>query len=177
MCLAMIICLLYLAFDKFKQTYQEDLDTFEIGYLLGGCFVLAILLHPHLNNRPLFDTMWTLALYVDVFAMMPQLWMIAKLETGDSVDALNAHYIMAIAASRAVSLYFWYYGFREFAPKDGSFNLTGWAIMVSHVIQMLLLLDFVAMYVKACVKGCFRAINTGEYSPPTGLHMNEVYNL
>merc|ERR1719506_434207 len=128
MSLVMIITLLYFAFSRYRSTYQEDQDTFEIGYLLGGCFVLAVLLHPHLNGRPMFDTMWTLALYVDVFAMMPQLWMVAKLEVGAELEALNAHYIAAIAASRGVSLYFWFYGFREFAPRNGGFNLTGWTI-------------------------------------------------
>merc|ERR1719247_3036735 len=165
MSLAMTLALLYLTYSRYNSTYQEDLDTFDIGYLLGGCFILAVLLHPNLNSRPMFDTMWTLALYVDVFAMMPQLWMVAKLEVGAELEALNAHYIAAIAASRAVSLYFWYHGFKEFAPKDGSFNLTGWAIMAAHVIQMLLFVDFVAMYVKACVKGCIRSMNTGHYQP------------
>merc|ERR1719265_2017222 len=155
----MILALLYLTYSRYNSTYQEDLDTFDIGYLLGGCFILAVLLHPNLNSRPMFDTMWTLALYVDVFAMMPQLWMVAKLEVGAELEAVNFHYIAAIAASRAVSLYFWYHGFREFAPKDGSFNLTGWAIMGAHVIQVLLFVDFVAMYVKKCVKGCVGAIN------------------
>ena len=29
------------------------------------CFCLAVLIHPDLNNRPLFDSVWTAALYVD----------------------------------------------------------------------------------------------------------------
>merc|ERR1719265_1555404 len=99
----------------------------------------------------MFDTLWTYALYVDVFAMMPQLWMVAKLEVGVEIEALNSHYIAAIAASRLVNLYFWYHGFQELKPKDGGFNLTGWAIMIAHIIQCLLLVDFVAFYVKACV--------------------------
>merc|ERR1719498_1358412 len=90
--------------------------------------------------------------------------MVGKLKSGASADALNCHYIMAIAASRGASLYFWYYGFREFAPKDGSFNLTGWAIMCATVIQCLLLLDFVVFYVKACVKSGVKAIQTGQYA-------------
>merc|ERR1719456_2229175 len=178
MSLVTVVCVLYHVYYRYSATYQSDQDTFEIGYLLSGCFVLAVLLHPHLNSRPLFDTLWTFALYVDVFAMMPQLWMLAKMERGAQLDGLNAHYIAAIAASRAVSLYFWYYGFREFAPKDGSFNLTGWAIMGAHVIQMLLFVDFVVIYVKSCIKGCFKVIQTGgEYATPAGFSMDEVYSL
>merc|ERR1719163_1664199 len=134
MTLCVVVFLIHCVMIRFKDTYQEDQDSFEISHLLCGCLVLAIILHPHLNARPLFDTLWTFALYVDVFAMLPQLWMVAKLQSGEEktqdLAALNAHYIAAIAASRGVSLYFWFYGFAEFAPKNGSFNLTGWAILV-----------------------------------------------
>lgn len=164
MCLVTILVLLYLTFQRYRSTYQEDLDTFDISYILGGCFVLALLLHPRLNNRPVFDTLWTLALYVDVFAMLPQLWMVAKIETGGKLDGFNAHYIGAIAASRMVSLYFWWYGHREFAPKKGGFNLTGYAILAAHVIQVLLLADFVVFYVKSSLRGAVRAAQTGDFS-------------
>jgi len=165
MCLGMLIFLLYHVFRRYRSTYQVDHDSFEIGYLLSGCFALAVLLHPHLNSRPMFDTMWTMALYTDVFAIMPQLWMVAKLEAAkEQVEALNAHYIASIAASRGVSLYFWYYGFREFAPKDGSFNLTGSTIMVAQIIAAVLLLDFTYYYVKTCIMKSVNGCITGEYS-------------
>lgn len=176
MCLVTVLFLLYLTFWRYRSTYQEDLDSFDISYLLGGCFVLSVLLHPSLNNRPLFDTLWTLALYVDVFAMLPQLWMVGKIQVGGELEALNAHYIGAIAASRLVSLYFWWYGYREFAPKNGGFNLNGYAILGAHIIQVLLLLDFVYFYVKSCIKGCVRAVQTGDYSM-TGLKMSESFQL
>merc|ERR1719478_1154464 len=117
MTLLVVLCLLYLVLKRYRYTYQEEQDSFEISYLLSGCFVLAVLLHPHLNSRPMFDTLWTFALYVDVFAMMPQLWMVAKLEVGSGLEVLNAHFIAAIAASDGVSMFFWIYGFSEFAPK------------------------------------------------------------
>merc|ERR1719146_363263 len=143
MCLGMLIFLLYHVFVRYRPTYQVDQDSFEIGYLLSGCFALSVLLHPHLNSCPFFDTLWTFALYTDVFAMMPQLWMLSKCQAAkEQIDALNIHYIAAIAAARGVSLYFWFYGFREFAPKDGSPNLTGWTIMGAQVVSVLLLIDF-----------------------------------
>merc|ERR1719321_1067496 len=96
---------------------------------------------------------------------MPQLWMVAKLEGAkQSIEALNAHYIAAIAGARCISLYFWYYGFREFAPKDGSFNFTGWTIMCAQVLQAVLLLDFAYYYVKACIVKSVNGCITGEYS-------------
>merc|ERR1719181_552414 len=169
MSLVMVLILLYHVFRRYRATYQPDQDTFDIGYLLSGCFVLAVVLHPHLNNRPVFDTLWTFALYVDMFAMMPQLWMISKLGVGSPVESLNAHYIMAIAASRGVSLYFWSYGYREFRPKDGSFNFTGWAIIIAHIIQIVLLLDFIYYYLKnwMCAR-CIEALKaSGDYAKLT----------
>lgn len=172
--LTTVLYLVYLVFKKHKQTYQEEHDSFEIGYLLSSCFLLAVLLHPDLNDRPLFDTLWTFALYVDVVAMMPQLWMMSKV--GGELDALNGHYIAAIAASRAVSLSFWYYGYSELAPEDGSFNVSGWAILGAHVVQMLLLLDFIILYLKACVFGCISAVTTGTCTQPT-IAMPTVYDM
>merc|ERR1719478_1124985 len=122
MTLLVVIFLLHCVLHRFRCTYEEEDDSFEIGYLLSGCLMLAVLLHPHLNSRPMFDTLWTFALYVDVFAMMPQLWMMAKLELGSGLEILNLHFLAAIAAADGVSLFFWVYWFREFAPKNGGFN-------------------------------------------------------
>lgn len=166
--LTIILCLLYFAFRRYKHTYQEELDTFDITYVLAGCLVLAVLLHPNLNKRPLFDILWTFALYLDMFTMLPQLWMVARVQVGAEMEALNAHYIAAYAASRAVSLYFWFYAFREFAPKNGDFNTKGWAIMGAHVIQLLMLADFVFFYAKACISGCVRAIRPGDAVQASG---------
>merc|ERR1719262_840887 len=99
--------------------------------------------------------------------MMPQLWMVAKLEAAkDQLEGLTLHYIAANSAARGVSLYFWFHGFREFAPKDGSANITGWTIMVAQVIQVLLLLDFAFYYLKACIVKSVNGCITGDYSQP-----------
>jgi hypothetical protein len=170
MCLGMVLCLLYHVFRRYSHSYQSDKDSFEVGYLLSGCFALAVLLHPHLNNRPMFDTMWTFALYTDVFAMLPQLWMVAKLQGAkEQVEALTLHYLAALSASRCVSMYFWFYAYREFAPKDGSANITGWTIMGAQLIQVCLLLDFAFYYVKACVVKSVNGCLTGDYSQPMDL--------
>merc|ERR1719326_2437852 len=104
-----------------------------------------------------------------MFAMMPQLWMVAKIQAGAEVEALNAHYIATIAASRAVSLYFWVHAYREFAPKNGGFNTTGWAIMGAHIIQCLLLVDFMFYYVKACICSSIKAAQSGNCLPTVEL--------
>merc|ERR1719456_1209311 len=100
--------------------------------------------------------------------MMPQIWMVSKLgkDGAESLEAMNAHYIGAISISRLVYFIFWLYAFREFAPEDGGFNLSGWALMSASVIQCLLLADFALMYIKACCIAGFRGAMTGQSVQP-----------
>merc|ERR1719426_569978 len=92
----------------------------------------------------------TTALYIDVVAMAPQLVLISKIR--GEVEALTSHFVAATALSRLTSLIFWYHGFAELAPLDGSFNLAGWAIIAAHVLQVLLLGDFLFYYIRAVLK-------------------------
>merc|ERR1719258_762804 len=82
--------------------------------------------------------------------MLPQLAMMSKIR--GEIEALTSHFVGATALSRAVTLIFWYHGFAELAPLDGSFNLAGWAILAAHVLQVLLLCDFLFYYIRAVVK-------------------------
>jgi len=147
--LLMALKLIHCVYKTHRHTYQEDCDSFSVIYTAITCFVLAVLIHPDLNARPVFDTLWTTALYIDVVAMLPQLSMLTKI--GGEVEALNCHFVGSTAISRIVSLFFWYHGFVELAPLDGGFNLAGWVIMSAHVVQSLLLCDFLLVYVKACM--------------------------
>merc|ERR1719213_502399 len=148
--LVILLHILYCIFKTYRSTYQEEHDNIKVEYVGLSCFVLAVLVHPDLNNRPVFDTLWTSALYIDVVAMAPQLVLISKIR--GEVEALTAHFVSATALSRLTSLIFWYHGFTELAPLDGSFNLAGWAIIAAHVLQVLLLADFFFYYIKAVLK-------------------------
>merc|ERR1719456_1578229 len=144
--LCMALKLIHCVFKTHRHTYQEDYDSLNVVMAAIVCFVLAVLIHPDLNNRPVFDTLWTTALYIDVVAMVPQLIMMSRCK---EVEALTSHFVGGTAISRLVSLVFWYHGFAELAPLDGSFNLAGWAIILAHVLQVLLLCDFLLYYVRA----------------------------
>jgi len=151
--LLMVLQIIYCVFKSHRNTYQEDQDTFNVQQICLGCFALAVLVHPDLNARPFFDTLWATALYIDVVAMMPQLAMMTKVR--GEVEALTSHFVGATALSRTSSLVFWYHAFAELAPLDGSFNLAGWAILAAHVLQVLLLCDFLFYYVRACISDGF----------------------
>lgn len=148
----MVLQILHAVYKTYHHTYQEEEDTYNVQVVVLGSFVVAAVAHPDLNNRPLFDTLWTTALYIDVVAMMPQLAMMAK---KGKVEALTSHFVGATAISRVVSLFFWYNGYAELAPLDGSFNIGGWAILSAHIVQVVLFIDFLFYYIKACVAtGC-----------------------
>merc|ERR1719265_237218 len=85
----LVVCLqlIYTCLKTHKQTYQADEDNLEVMPMLLFCFVIGVLLHPDLNDRVLFDTIWATALYIDVIAMIPQLWMMSKV--GQAVEALT----------------------------------------------------------------------------------------
>jgi len=147
--LLIVLQVLFCIYKSHRVTYVAEKDnSCKIEIMALCCFVLAVLVHPDLNNRPVFDTLWTTALYIDVVAMVPQLMMMSKCR---EVEALTSHFVGATALSRLVSLIFWYHGFAELAPLDGSFNLAGWAIIGAHVLQVLLLCDFLVYYVRAVV--------------------------
>merc|ERR1719230_261239 len=149
--LLFVLNILYCIFKSYRSTYQEAEDTsFKVEIIALACFVFAVFVHPDLNNRPIFDTLWATALYIDVVAMLPQLAMMSKIK--GEIEALTSHFVGATALSRTVSLFFWYHGFVELAPLDGSFNLSGWAIVAAHVLQILLLCDFLFYYIRAVVK-------------------------
>jgi len=149
--LLIILNILYCIFKSHRGTYSEEQDNnFKVEIIALACFVFAVFVHPDLNNRPVFDTLWATALYIDVVAMVPQLALMSKIR-GD-IEALTSHFVGATALSRAVTLIFWYHGFVELAPLDGSFNLAGWAIIAAHVLQVLLLCDFLYYYIRAVVK-------------------------
>merc|ERR1719240_171176 len=136
---------------KYNKTYQKEQDSFAAPQTICVCFVLAVLIHPDLNNRPFFDAIWTSSLYVDVVSTLPQLWMIGKI--GSKVDALSAHYVFLVAVSRFTDMIFWYYGFEELAPENGGFNLAGWVVLGAHATHLLLMWDFIFCYVRSVYRG------------------------
>merc|ERR1719409_2146527 len=150
--LTLLVCvrLIYCCLGPLRHTYQDEYDTMDIKPILIGCLVAAVLVHPDLNDRPIFDSLWAASLYVDVAAMAPQLWMMTKV---GGCEALTSHYAAAIATSRVVNLIFWYHGYEELAPEDDSANYAGYAIILAHALQILLMADFVVLYLKS---GCNR---------------------
>eukprot|EP00746_Dinoflagellata_sp_MGD_P120284 gnl/MRDRNA2_/MRDRNA2_55879_c0_seq1.p1 gnl/MRDRNA2_/MRDRNA2_55879_c0~~gnl/MRDRNA2_/MRDRNA2_55879_c0_seq1.p1 ORF type:complete len:223 (-),score=24.91 gnl/MRDRNA2_/MRDRNA2_55879_c0_seq1:58-726(-) len=104
--LLLVLNILYCILKSHRSTYQEDQDSgFKVEVIALSCFLFAVFVHPDLNNRPVFDTIWATALYIDVVAMVPQLSMMSKIR--GEIEALTSHFVGATALSRATTLIFW----------------------------------------------------------------------
>jgi len=142
--LLLVFQLLYFVHKRYKSTYQAELDSMPIWRMVPGAILLGCLVHGNLNHSPFFDKAWTISLWLDTLAMLPQLWMLVA--KGGEVEALTSNYVALIFASRVMAFWFWFTGMPELAPRDGGFNIVGTMIVSAHAIQMLLSGDFMYHY-------------------------------
>lgn len=152
--LLIVLGLLYHVLVTDRRTYQEEMDSLPVSWIAFGALALAAVFHADMNSRPLFDILWMAGLFVGVFAVLPQLAMVAR--TGGVVDALTSHYIAMMAVSRILSgTFMWHARFDvTCAPWYGEFNHAIWAILTAHAVHLLLLGDFAFYYVRAiCAQG------------------------
>jgi hypothetical protein len=146
--LIMTVKLLRRVYGSHRATYQEEYDTFDVFRLVPPCIVLAMCVHGHLNSCPFFDTCWTTAMNLDSIAMLPQLWMLAKI--GGEVDGMTSHFVVALAFSRLCGFAFWFYGYVEIHRVS---KVAGYQLLFAHAMQVFLSLDFVYYYLVARMKG------------------------
>jgi len=142
--LLLVFQLLFFIHKKYAHTYQAEADTMPIYTVLPAFVLLGTCFHGHLNHSPFFDAVWTIGMWFDTVAMLPQLWMLVA--KGGEVEALTSNYVALIFASRVMAFWFWFTGMPELAPKDGGINMVGYMIVGAHALQMLLSADFMYHY-------------------------------
>lgn len=145
-------------FKTYKSSYQKDLDVLDAKYLIVACVVLAFLVHPSfapmMKMGDLYTYGWSLCLYLDVVALMPQVVMMAKSQ--GKVEAPICHFVAATAVSRVMDLWFWTGEAELVGPGDlqpGEVNFSFWLIIFLHVLHLLLVADFIYYYMKARITG------------------------
>jgi len=157
--LFLVVQLLWCCHKTHKVTFQADQDSLEIWRAVPVMIVLAMVLRGNLNKSIFFDTTWTVGMYLDTIAMLPQYWMLVR--KGGEVEALTSHFVALVVLSRACSLAFWYYGYKELAPRPNKnvgfintmtgLNVAGWLIVACHSIQVLMSADFMYHYVASAM--------------------------
>ena len=147
---------LYGCMVPFKGTYQKDLDIFgeynvQSGfgavYLAVPTALVALFIHPNLNADFLSDVAWTYAMYLESSALIPQLYMFQKQQSG-VVELLTAHFVAALGFGRLMEFFFWIYSYHELATSAGS-SLPGYLALFSQFVQLVLMVDFFWYYYMA----------------------------
>jgi hypothetical protein len=137
----------------YRNTYQADLDRFgELNvppgygavYLAVPILLVALLVHPNLNNDWISDVSWTFAMYLESASLIPQLFMFQKQSSG-VIELLTAHFVAALGFGRVMEFCFWIYSYHELASSSGT-RLPGYLALFSQFVQLVLMLDFFWYY-------------------------------
>jgi hypothetical protein len=139
---------LWSVFKTFKASYQHDLDVLKVKYLIPGCFLLGLVLHPHFRQGWKYSLSWSMSFYIDVLALLPQVVMMQR--GGGKVEAPIAHFVAATTLSRVNDLCFWYYRW-NLGPQGWwhGINISGMIIVGFHIVSLMLVADFMYYYLKA----------------------------
>lgn len=146
-----VIELVYKIFVSHKKTYDADADTPKVRTLVPASVALALLVHPTFKRGLGYSIIWSVGFYLDVAALVPQ---VVMMSCSGAVEARVAHFVAATTVSRVVDLYWWYRNI-ELGPQGYllGFNYSGWLIVIVHVLNLLLVIDFMYYYMKARLSG------------------------
>lgn len=110
---------------SFRRSYNKGVDSFgafqiptELGvlYLIVPAAGLALLLHPSLNGNWYTDVAWTIALYIEAVAILPQLLMFQKSHEKE-VEPFTANFVFFTAVARLMHFVFWLSSYHELNDK------------------------------------------------------------
>ncbi|OZC09819.1 ER lumen protein retaining receptor [Onchocerca flexuosa] len=130
---------LYLMWIKFRATYDRNHDTFRIEFLVLPCVILALLIN---HEFTVMEVMWTFSIYLEAVAIMPQLFMLSR--TG-SAETITAHYLFALGSYRALYILNWIYRYYT----DGFFDPIA---VISGIVQTVLYADFFYLYISRVLR-------------------------
>jgi len=156
--LLVIFGLLHAIHRKYVHTYQPEHDDLSVGSVLLSSLFLSSVVQGGLNKDYIYDAMWSFGLNVEVFQMLPQLYMMAKV--GGVVDHTTAHWVVNLFLAVVCRFSFWLWaipGCKELAGEKMGYswemNMGAYYILGAYTIESLIYLDFVYYYVKARWRG------------------------
>lgn len=149
--LLIVLQLLRRVYRTNNETYHESQDSLPVGLTVPFALIFSFFVYGDLNEDPLFDYVWMVGCTLDTVAMLPQLFLLARV--GGKVEGLASHYVACIFMSRLCTFSFWFCGYPDVAPLDGSFNHCGYAILLLHLTQLLMSGDFMYYYLQSCKDG------------------------
>eukprot|EP01041_Mallomonas_annulata_P008184 gene8184-16827_t len=161
--LAAVCLAIFGMLSPLKYSYDAKYDLFGnlhipdyLGalYLLIPCALIAALFHPALNHEWLSDTCWTMSMYLESVAMLPQLYMFQKqaVVEGGTVEALLGHTVFALGFSRFFEIVFWCASFRELTDHLGN-RTSGYLVLFAQIAHVAIMGDFFFYYGKSVSQG------------------------
>lgn len=126
------LCSLALVY-RLRQHAPKVEDGPDIRTVVIFAIIVAVWVHPSMNNYLFFDIAWMTGLLLEAAALTPQLIL-------DARPKASSHGVLALLCSKALAGLFWFHGFEDVAPDVGV-NYPGWGILAAYAIQVLLLLD------------------------------------
>jgi len=160
MALLMSIGVIYLIQFQFKSSYESRYDAFgnlhvpeEFGiiYILVPCIILGMIFHPNLNMNWTADVSWTIALYIEAMAILPQLYMFQK-RGGGTVESCISQFVYALAFGAFLHLWFWLFSYHELNEKDSG-HYVGYMVILAQVANIIIMADFLYFYFKSMKEG------------------------
>ena len=130
----------YLIYNKFKKTYDDNHDCFRTELIIVPTAFLAILFTPKFSLQ---EILWTFSIYLESVAIMPQLFMITK--SGEA-ETITSHYLFCLGLYRALYIVNWIWRYRN----DGFYEMNA---IVAGVIQSVLYCDFFYLYFTKVLQG------------------------
>jgi ER lumen protein retaining receptor len=150
--LTSLVIYLMMAKNPWKKSYEDftkDRDTVNLLYIIGPALLLGFLFSSRWvwsGMSGFMETLWTFSIWLEAVTIVPQLIVLYR---GDKegrtavVDALNANFVAALGAYRALYLLNWvlrkYHESHYWAP-------VAW---VAGLLQTGLYIDFFYHYYKA----------------------------
>eukprot|EP00397_Hematodinium_sp_SG-2012_P030661 GEMP01032494.1.p1 GENE.GEMP01032494.1~~GEMP01032494.1.p1 ORF type:complete len:302 (+),score=30.02 GEMP01032494.1:49-954(+) len=133
------LVILHCAYYRFPSTHDAQIDCFHLSATVVLCFIAAALSHSSLNGRPFFDALWTASLYLDTMSGLPQSLLLVK--STKRIPFFAGVYVSALFLSRAMSLIFWFFIYKELNRPD-CFIFAGELVVISHLVAFSLVTDF-----------------------------------
>ena len=156
-----ILLLIFLMKKTYKQTSDTNLDTIKFYYFAIPCLIIGLLVHPVLNSNFITDSLWTFSMYLQAFAIYPQIQLFINKK--GQIETYTSHYVALLGLSTVFSIFFWYDTYEELNNwTEISFpffsDYVGYIIIFSQVLQLIIMADFYYLYFKSLFKG--EQINT-----------------
>ncbi|KAJ3283575.1 endoplasmic reticulum retention protein [Borealophlyctis nickersoniae] len=125
--------ILYLMKLKFRATWDPNLDTLRVEFLVVPCALLSLIFNYKFEFG---EILWAFSVYLEAVAILPQLFQMTRT---NEAETITTHYIFALGGYRALYLLNWIYRF--FA--ENHFDVIA---VLAGLVQTALYCDFFYIY-------------------------------